>query len=144
MKKKPLTPEDISKKDELLKDKNEWTKKKSELDEIAKQKEIELNSCLLLIGNIVDDSVPVSMDEKDNAVLKLWWPAGRTEEEERARRSKLIGKDGKGVVGLSSHHEVLERIEGYDSARGKSVETFPLRLYSKKSHDSLIIPYYLY
>lgn len=60
-----------------------------------------------------------SKDEKDNAKVRVWWPQGRSEEAERARRQKLIvGKDGKGVPGLYSHHEVLEKIEGYDPVRG--------------------------
>ncbi|RKO87321.1 hypothetical protein BDK51DRAFT_50729 [Blyttiomyces helicus] len=52
----------------------------------------------------------------------LWWPLGRTEAAEKERREAKVGKEeGKGVLGLYSHHEVLERISGYDSARGTNV-----------------------
>lgn len=97
----------------LKKDKEDLVKLKLELTELADQKEKALHSKLRLIGNIVHESVVVSDDEKDNLVVEKWWPEGRTEAGEMDRRAQLI-KDGKGVTGLFSHHEVLEKIGGYD------------------------------
>ncbi|KAI8816979.1 uncharacterized protein EV422DRAFT_543788 [Fimicolochytrium jonesii] len=94
---------------------------KIEANKISDEKEKILNHKLNLIGNIVHDSVVDSKDERDNLVVKKWWPEGRTEAAEMEKRNKLGGKDAKGVVGLYSHHEVLERIAGYDSQRGTNV-----------------------
>ncbi|KAI9203127.1 uncharacterized protein BJ171DRAFT_510944 [Polychytrium aggregatum] len=107
--------------DAFLAQKTQLQAEKAELDEIAKQKEIVLFKTLGLIGNLVHDSVIVSNDEKNNAIVRSWWPEGRDEATERERRATLVGKDGKGVPGLLSHHEVLEKIEGYDSPRGSNV-----------------------
>ncbi|KAH6563282.1 hypothetical protein BASA50_002368 [Batrachochytrium salamandrivorans] len=104
----------------LKKDKEDLVKLKLELTELADQKEKALHSKLRLIGNIVHESVVVSDDEKDNLVVEKWWPEGRTEAGEMDRRAQLI-KDGKGVTGLFSHHEVLEKIGGYDPVRGANV-----------------------
>ncbi|KAJ1345015.1 serine-tRNA ligase [Batrachochytrium salamandrivorans] len=93
----------------LKKDKEDLVKLKLELTELADQKEKALHSKLRLIGNIVHESVVVSDDEKDNLVVEKWWPEGRTEAGEMDRRAQLI-KDGKGVTGLFSHHEVLEKL----------------------------------
>ncbi|KAJ3064582.1 Cytosolic seryl-tRNA synthetase, partial [Quaeritorhiza haematococci] len=105
----------------LMEKKAGLQKNKVELEEIAKVKEKELQAKLGLLGNIVHESVIDSLDEKDNALIKSWWPEGRDEESETKRKKELIGKDGKGVPGLYSHHEVLERAEGYDQVRGTNV-----------------------
>ncbi|KAJ1343546.1 hypothetical protein BSLG_001815 [Batrachochytrium salamandrivorans] len=89
-------------------------------DDAQMLQEKALHSKLRLIGNIVHESVVVSDDEKDNLVVEKWWPEGRTEAGEMDRRAQLI-KDGKGVTGLFSHHEVLEKIGGYDPVRGANV-----------------------
>ncbi|KAI8804537.1 hypothetical protein BJ742DRAFT_448260 [Cladochytrium replicatum] len=74
------------------------------------------------IGNLVHDSVPVSLTEDDNAITKTFWPAGRSEEAERAKKNSLVAKDAKsGVPGMYSHHEVLEKLEGYDAVRGSKI-----------------------
>ena len=101
-----------------MEQKSSLTAQKSTLDQIADDIEKEMNRELSLIGNIVHESVIVSMNEDDNEIVCSWWPEGRNEDIERKKKQDLIGKDGKGVPGLSSHHEVLERIGGYDSERG--------------------------
>ena len=103
----------------ILKEKDDLIKQKEQLNLVAKQKEDELNAQLRLIGNIVHDSCVDSMDEKDNARVKLWWPQERTEAQEQLRREKI--KNGKGYPGLYSHHEVLEKLGGYDPVRGTKV-----------------------
>jgi seryl-tRNA synthetase len=101
----------------LKEEKEKLNKLKDQLNKDADEKEIFLNSKLKLIGNIVHESVVDSNDEANNKMVRKWWPEGRTEVEEIARRENLI-KDGKGVPGLYSHHEVLEKIGGYDPVRG--------------------------
>ena len=55
------------------------------------------------IGNIVHDSVPVSMDEKDNTVLKIW------------------GSPKEKTNDLKHHHELLHMIGGYEAETGAKV-----------------------
>jgi seryl-tRNA synthetase len=104
----------------LKAEKDQLTAKKDELNQICIEKETLLNKTLRLIGNIVSPDVVDSNDERDNKVVKKWWPEGRQEKTELDRRETLI-KDGKGVPGLFSHHEVLEKIAGYDPVRGANV-----------------------
>jgi seryl-tRNA synthetase len=106
--------------EDLKKRKAVLEQEKQVLAAASDEKEKELFSTLKTIGNIVHSSVPVSSTEDDNAILETWWPEGRKEEEERAKREKLI-KDGKGVPGLFSHHHILEQIAGYDPNRGAKV-----------------------
>ena len=88
------------------------------LNALVSEKEKILNQKLSLIGNIVHDSCVDSKDEKDNQIVRKWWPEGRSEADEQEKLKRLV-KDGKGVPGLYSHHEVLEKLEAYDSVRGK-------------------------
>ena len=96
---------------------------KALLNKEADEKEKLLNSKLALIGNIVHSSCVDSNDERDNKRVRLWWPENRTQEKEEERRNRLIGKEGKGVAGLYSHHEVLDKIEGYEPERGISFQS---------------------
>ncbi|KAI9091301.1 hypothetical protein DFS34DRAFT_584651 [Phlyctochytrium arcticum] len=95
--------------------------KKAAANQVANEKEEARDRKLALIGNIVPDSVIDSRDERDNAIVKSWWPEGRDEKSETDKRKALGGIEAKGVPGLYSHHEVLERIGGYDSQRGAKV-----------------------
>ncbi|ODA83820.1 hypothetical protein RJ55_02336 [Drechmeria coniospora] len=91
--------------DELLQQKMELEKEKKSLDESAAQKEATLKSKIRTIGNYVHDSVPVSNNEDDNAVLRTWAPEGVAVEKRK----------------VLSHHEVLLRLDGYDPDRGVKV-----------------------
>eukprot|EP01038_Epipyxis_sp_PR26KG_P005387 gene5387-7470_t len=78
-------------------------------DEIAvittnqKNLKVEIDKMINKIGNIVDDSVPVSKDEdKDNAVIRKWG----------------VPRD---PAGLLNHHDLLWRIGGYEPERGANV-----------------------
>ena len=104
---------------ELKAKKDTLAKEKSELGIVSDEKEKLLFSKLKLVGNIVHESVVDSKTEDDNLVIGRWWPVGKSEESELKRRAELI-KD-KGVPGLYSHHEVLEKIGGYDPVRGIKV-----------------------
>ncbi|KYK58531.1 putative serine-tRNA ligase, cytosolic [Drechmeria coniospora] len=91
--------------DELLQQKMELEKEKKSLVESAAQKEATLKSKIRTIGNYVHDSVPVSNNEDDNAVLRTWAPEGVAVEKRK----------------VLSHHEVLLRLDGYDPDRGVKV-----------------------
>lgn len=109
------------KKDEagpLLEEKDKIIAEKDKLNVEADELEKERDRKLGLLGNIVHESCIDSLDEVDNAIVSSYWPEDRNEAAERERKEKLIGKDGKGVPGLYSHHEVLLKIEGYEPERG--------------------------
>lgn len=96
---------------------------KLRLNKEADAQEIELNRKAAQIGNLVHDTVPDSQTEDDNALIRSFWPEGRSEEAERKRRIELVGgasvKEGaKGVKGLRSHHEVFDMLDGFDLIRG--------------------------
>lgn len=105
----------------FIEEKNLMTKKKTELAELAKNLEDELHKKLILVGNMVHSSVPVSMDEANNKVERKWWPESRSEDAELAKRKEMGDKSNKGVPGYYSHHEVLERLNGYDPVRGSNI-----------------------
>jgi len=100
----------------LIEEKNNFDQEKGKLEEIASEKEKILFKTLATVGNIVHESCIDSMDEKDNAVLRMWWPDGRDEDTERGE--SLLRTNGKSLM---SHHEVLEKIGGYDQIRGTNV-----------------------
>jgi seryl-tRNA synthetase len=105
---------------QLMVEKDKLTALKAQLNQESDEKEKALLSALKLIGNIVADDVVDSNDEANNKVLAKWWPEGRDEASELQKRETLV-KNGKGVPGLYSHHEVLEKIGGYDPVRGANV-----------------------
>ena len=59
------------------------------------------------IGNLVDKSVPVSNDEKDNQVVRTWGSI----KENKINSTK----------GHCHHHEILLMIDGYDPIRGSKI-----------------------
>ncbi|KIR60362.1 serine-tRNA ligase [Cryptococcus bacillisporus CA1280] len=67
------------------------------------------------IGNIVDSQNHVSLSEDDNPVLRLWHP-----EPNHKGNSQLLDESDK-PEGIISHHEVLARLEAYDTDRGVKV-----------------------
>jgi seryl-tRNA synthetase len=109
--------------EDLKKQKTELEEKKLQMNKDADAKEVELFRKAAQIGNMVHDTVPDSQTEDDNAIIRMFWPEGRSEEAERKRRVDVVGsatvKDGaKGVKGLRSHHEVFDMIDGFDNVRG--------------------------
>ncbi|KAI9346186.1 hypothetical protein BDR26DRAFT_800237 [Obelidium mucronatum] len=120
------------KKDEaqtLLKKKEVLTQEKEKLNAEAAVKEKALFAKVASIGNLVHESCIVSETEDDNDVIKKWWPKGTGEEAEalekeaNAHRIESLkgAKSGQGVAGLYSHHEVLDRLDGYDPDRGNKI-----------------------
>ncbi|KAK6534741.1 Cytosolic seryl-tRNA synthetase [Arthrobotrys megalospora] len=91
---------------EFLEEKIALEKEKKELEVIAKQAEAELHRKLSTIGNIVHDSVPISDNEDNNALIREWKPEGTAVEAKE---------------GILSHHEVLTRLDGYDPERGAKI-----------------------
>ncbi|KAL2350562.1 hypothetical protein BJ546DRAFT_1002839 [Cryomyces antarcticus] len=91
--------------DDLMKQKDELQKKKKDQEDLASKKHVELLKKAKSIGNYVHDSVPISDNEDNNALIRKWTPEGVTVEK----------KD------CLSHHEVLTRIDGYDPERGVKI-----------------------
>jgi len=90
---------------ELLKQKDDLAKEKKELEELAAQKHIALLKKAKSVGNYVHESVPVSDNEDNNALVRDWAPENVAVE----KRDCL------------SHHEVLTRLDGYDPDRGVKI-----------------------
>ncbi|KAK9762889.1 Cytosolic seryl-tRNA synthetase [Basidiobolus ranarum] len=91
---------------ELINKKTEVQKQKESLGTSEKEKEEILRQKVGSIGNLVHDSVPVSMDEDNNEIVRTWFPEGK-EPEKR--------------TDIHPHHEVLHRIDGFDAERGSNV-----------------------
>jgi seryl-tRNA synthetase len=101
-KKKKGDPEEFK---SLMAEKDRLEKEKKDLEELATQKQTALWKKAKSIGNYVHDSVPVSDDEINNALIRDWTPEG----------VKVEKKD------CLSHHEVLTRLGGYDPERGVKI-----------------------
>ncbi|GKZ51987.1 cytosolic seryl-tRNA synthetase [Aspergillus brasiliensis] len=90
---------------DLMEQKVDLEKRKKDAEDLAIQKEKQRDGKIRTIGNIVHESVPVSNNEDDNAVIRTWAPDNVKVE----KRNCL------------SHHEVLTRLDGFDSERGVKV-----------------------
>ncbi|CAG8433842.1 9605_t:CDS:2 [Ambispora gerdemannii] len=112
--KKMKAKEDAS---ELLAEKERLNNEKELKTVSVKEREEELMSKAATIGNIVHDSVPFSLNEDDNKIIRKWEPADPVVvigEEKRFHKAEK--RDG-----ILSHHEVLYRIDGYDPERGANI-----------------------
>ncbi|KAL2866340.1 serine--tRNA ligase SES1 [Aspergillus lucknowensis] len=89
----------------LLEEKATLESRRKEAEEFALQKESLRDRQIRTIGNYVHDSVPVSSNEDDNAVLRTWSPDNFVPEKPNCL----------------SHHEVLTRLDGYDPERGVKI-----------------------
>ncbi|KAJ9642912.1 Cytosolic seryl-tRNA synthetase [Coniosporium tulheliwenetii] len=90
---------------DLVKKKEDLQKEKAFQEELAAEKLAALNRKAKSIGNYVHDSVPVSNNEDDNALIRKWAPEGVTPQK----------------LDCLSHHEVLTRLNGYDPERGTKI-----------------------
>ncbi|KAL9045533.1 MAG: hypothetical protein Q9206_007277 [Seirophora lacunosa] len=90
---------------DLIKVKADLQDQKRKLEESVVDKEEALQHKLKTIGNYVHDSVPVSESEDNNTRIRTWAPEG----------AQLATQD------CLSHHEVLTRLDGYDSERGVKI-----------------------
>lgn len=77
--------------------------KKDEMNNAEEAKLKERDEVLNSLGNLVHASVPVSLDEKDNIIVKTW------------------GNNREGGEHLKHHHELLHMIDGYDNEIGANV-----------------------
>ncbi|KAI6781260.1 seryl-tRNA synthetase [Emericellopsis cladophorae] len=91
--------------DDLLQQKIALEKEKKAINDEATEKDALLKKKVKSVGNIVEDSVPVSNNEDDNVVQRTWAPEGVTVEKKQCL----------------SHHEVLLRLDGYDPERGAKI-----------------------
>ncbi|KAK8846694.1 serine-tRNA ligase [Kwoniella newhampshirensis] len=69
-----------------------------------------------LIGNIVDPANHVSLTEDDNPIMRVWHP----EPNHKGNSAPGLQAEDKGTD-ILSHHEVLARLEAYDTDRGVKV-----------------------
>ncbi|KAJ1917001.1 Cytosolic seryl-tRNA synthetase [Tieghemiomyces parasiticus] len=90
---------------ELIAEKTGVQDKRTNVTTDEKAKEEALRQLASQVGNLVHDSVPVSMDEANNQVVRVW-PVDQTPQ----KRTDIL-----------SHHEVLYRLDGYDPERGANV-----------------------
>jgi seryl-tRNA synthetase len=90
---------------DLMEQKAALEKRKKEAEEHASELENRRDRKIRTIGNYVHESVPVSNNEDDNVVVRTWAPENVVVE----KRNCL------------SHHEVLTRLDGYDSERGVKI-----------------------
>ncbi|GMF03189.1 unnamed protein product [[Candida] boidinii] len=100
---------------DLLKEKDLITKEKQDL--IIKEQESDKNLRWKVnqVGNIIHDSVIVSMDEDNNEIVRTFTPEG-FEFEKLTNIATATGKDAN-----LSHHEILLRLNGYDPERGVKI-----------------------
>ncbi|KAI9490592.1 seryl-tRNA synthetase [Zychaea mexicana] len=91
---------------DLLKQKEELQKAKEKLIAEAKEGETSWKDKLATLGNVVHASVPTSMDEDNNEVIRTY----NHNDVEPVKRTDIL-----------SHHEVLARLDGYDQDRGAKV-----------------------
>ncbi|KAL9102937.1 MAG: hypothetical protein Q9163_001963 [Psora crenata] len=91
--------------DDILQRKAELEKEMRGLEASAIPKDIALQKKLKTIGNYVHESVPVSDNEDNNALVRSWTPEGVT-----LKRTECL-----------SHHEILARIDGYDPERAQKI-----------------------
>ncbi|KAJ9061578.1 Cytosolic seryl-tRNA synthetase [Entomophthora muscae] len=89
----------------LLEKKNEIQQKKDLYIIEEKEKEALWKQKLVTVGNLVHNSVPVSMDEDNNAIIRTW--EGELKPEKK--------------TDILPHHAVLHRLDGYDPERGTNV-----------------------
>ncbi|WEW56300.1 Cytosolic seryl-tRNA synthetase [Emydomyces testavorans] len=90
---------------DLLAQKVKLEQDKKAQEDLAVEKEKLRDRKLKTIGNYVHDSVPISNNEDDNAIIRTWAPES----------IKVEKRD------CLSHHEVLTRLDGYDPERGVKI-----------------------
>jgi seryl-tRNA synthetase len=88
---------------ELLAEKTKLEEEKKTQDGYAREKKAAMIALAKTVGNYVHESVPVSMDEENNVVVRTFEAEGFT----KGKREALL-----------AHHEVLARLNGYDPVRG--------------------------
>ncbi|RKP33758.1 seryl-tRNA synthetase [Dimargaris cristalligena] len=91
---------------ELIAEKTTVQDRKTALGGEEKDKEEVLKQLVSQIGNLVHESVPVSMDEANNEIMRQWSPTGEAPQ----KRTDIL-----------SHHEVLHRLDGFDAERGANI-----------------------
>ncbi|ORY25346.1 hypothetical protein BCR39DRAFT_544387 [Naematelia encephala] len=69
-----------------------------------------------MVGNIVDKDCFVSLTEDDNPIQRVWHP----EPNHKGNSGKGLQLEDK-TEGIISHHEVLARLEAYDTDRGVKI-----------------------
>ncbi|ODV78451.1 Seryl-tRNA synthetase, cytoplasmic [Suhomyces tanzawaensis NRRL Y-17324] len=94
---------------ELIATKDRLTEEKKTLVEQEQKADADLRFKVNQVGNIVHESVVVSMDEDNNELVRTWAP----ENYEVSQTASATG-----APASLSHHEILLRLDGYDPERG--------------------------
>ncbi|BFZ53202.1 Cytosolic seryl-tRNA synthetase [Savitreella phatthalungensis] len=140
---------------ELLAGKQKLEADKLKQTEVEAAAETKLKRTAISIGNLVHSSVPVSMDEDNNEIIRTWTPEAETGKVTATVSRKIKAEDGTESTqdeSIStdispekkqclSHHEVLTRIHGYDPERGVKIighRGYFLRQYGVLFNQALI------
>ncbi|KAE8212737.1 hypothetical protein CF319_g899 [Tilletia indica] len=94
--------------DEELAQKKELDTQLAEFRPVVAAKESAMRAKAGMIGNIVGDNVPISQTEDDNALIRKWHPDGPNGQVEKK-------------TDILSHHEVMHRLELFDTERGTKI-----------------------
>lgn len=98
---------------ELLAQKDQLAAEKKQLGEVEQKADADLRFKVNQVGNIVHESVVVSLDEENNEIVRTWKPENYAEISDVASAT--------GVPAKLSHHEVLLKLDGYDPERGVKI-----------------------
>lgn len=117
--------------------------RKKALAEEEKEWEEKTNVALLKIGNIVHDSVPVSNDEANNAIVRTW--GEKRMEEKLPNHVDLIGmldiadvEHGTDVAGSRGYY-----LKGAGALLNQAMINYALAFLSSRGHTPLATPFFM-
>lgn len=99
--------------EELVIKRQEVLKQRESIEAEMNAKEAELKTLVCNMGNIVHESVVASNDEAFNPVVRTFFKDGS--------EPTPMSVEEKAAKGILPHHQVLYRLDGYDSERGSKV-----------------------
>ena len=105
--------------DDLLKEKIALDKEFAEMGKRAAEEEKKMTAKAATIGNIVDKNCHVSSTEDENPITKLWHPEGPNHKGMDMEQKGLGPSDV--TPNIISHHEVLARLDAFDTDRGAKI-----------------------
>ena len=99
--------------EELVQQRQEILKQRESVEAEMDAKETELKALLCNMGNIVHESVLAHTDETFNPVVRTHFKDGNA--------PVPMTPEEKATKGIIAHHQVLHRLDGFDSERGSKV-----------------------
>lgn len=94
--------------DEFLAKKREIEANKKSIEMKMLEHKKKIDQLITNMGNIVHDSVPVSKDEDNNGLVKVWPPNFEPKKKEES-------------CSILPHHQVLTKLDGFDPVRGANI-----------------------